>query len=82
MKDGLMHARSQQQSQGMFGADAMSKLMNNERTRKYFENQDFINKFEAVQQNPDLMQQLIQTDPRFMDVFSTITGIDLLAMQE
>lgn len=56
--------------------------MSNERTRKYFENQDFLNKFEAVKSNPDLMQELIQNDPRFMDVFSTITGIDLLKMQE
>ena len=28
------------------------------------------------------MMQLVQTDPRFMDVFSTITGIDLMKMQE
>ena len=26
--------------------------------------------------------QLIQTDPRFMDVFKELTGVDLLDMQE
>jgi hypothetical protein len=32
----------------MFGPDAMAKLMANERTRKYFENADFRNKFEMM----------------------------------
>lgn len=60
----------------------MAKLMANERTAKYFENPDFLNKFEAVKKDPEMFQQLLQTDPRFMDVFSTITGIDLMKMQE
>ena len=29
-----------------------------------------------------MLMQLIQTDPRFMDVFKELTGIDLLDMQE
>lgn len=29
-----------------------------------------------------MMMQLIQTDPRFMDVFKELTGIDLMDMQE
>jgi hypothetical protein len=27
------------------------------------------------------MMQLVQTDPRFMDVFKELTGIDLMEMQ-
>lgn len=28
------------------------------------------------------MMQYVQTDPRFMDVFKELTGIDLMDMQE
>ena len=28
-----------------------------------------------------MMMQIIQTDPRFMDVFKELTGIDLMEMQ-
>jgi hypothetical protein len=32
--------------------------------------------------DPNLMMQLIQSDPRFIDVFKELTGIDLMDMQE
>lgn len=31
--------------------------------------------------NPQMMMQFVQTDPRMMDVFKEITGIDLMDMQ-
>jgi len=34
------------------------------------------------QQDPQMLMKLIQSDPRFMDVFKELTGIDLLDMQE
>jgi hypothetical protein len=34
------------------------------------------------QGNPQMMMQLVQSDPRFMDVFKELTGIDLMDMQE
>lgn len=38
--------------------------------------------WEMCQQNPQMMMQLIQSDPRFMDVFKELTGVDLMDMQE
>jgi stress-induced-phosphoprotein 1 len=67
---------------GMFGGDAMQKLMGNERIAKYFESSEFKAKFEMCQSNPQFLAQLMQTDPRFMDVFSTLTGLDMNKMQE
>ncbi len=32
--------------------------------------------------DPQMLMQLIQTDPRFMDVFKELTGIDLMDVQE
>lgn len=36
----------------------------------------------SCQQDPQMMMQVVQSDPRFMDVFKELTGIDLLDMQE
>lgn len=52
-----------------FGPEALGKLMTNERTRAYFMNPDFKNKWEMCKMNPQFMMQIMQTDPRFMDVF-------------
>jgi len=35
-----------------------------------------------AQQNPQMLMQLIQQDPRFMDVFKELTGVDLMDLQE
>lgn len=37
--------------------------------------------FEMVKRDPQMMMQIMQTDPRFMDVFKELTGIDLMEMQ-
>jgi len=36
--------------------------------------------YDAAIQNPDMLMQLMQMDPRFMDVLTELTGIDLNAM--
>ena len=66
---------------GMFGPQAMMKLMSNPRTAAYFQDHKFRNMFEMCKQNPQMLMQLMQTDPRFMDVFKELTGIDLMEMQ-
>lgn len=58
------------------------KLKANPRIAKYFEDPQFKVKWELCQQNPQMMMQVMQTDPRFMDVFKELTGIDLGDMQE
>ena len=65
-----------------FNAEAMGKLMLNEKTRKHLEDPDFRAKFELCKSNPQMMMQMMQMDPRFMDVFQVITGLDLSKMQE
>jgi len=68
---------------GMFGGpEAEAKLKANPRIAQYFNDPQFKNKWDACQEDPQMMMQLIQTDPRFMDVFKELTGIDLLDMQE
>lgn len=67
----------------MFGGpEAEAKLKANPRIAKYFEDPIFNNKWLMCQQDPQMMMQLIQSDPRFMDVFKELTGIDLMDMQE
>ena len=38
--------------------------------------------FEMCQSNPQMLMQVMQMDPRFMDVFKELTGIDMGDMQE
>lgn len=80
--DNLDKPSAQEEENPFFTADAMSKLMANEKTKKFFSDPDFRNKFDFCKQNPQMFMQLMQTDPRFMQVFQVITGIDLEAMQE
>lgn len=67
---------------GMFGPQAEAKLKQNPRIAKYFEDPQFKNMWVMSQQNPQMMMQCVQSDPRFMDVFKELTGIDLMDMQE
>ena len=65
----------------MFGPESMMKLMANPRIAQYFKDPQFRNKFEMIKKDPQMLMQVIQTDPRFMDVFKELTGIDLMDVQ-
>jgi hypothetical protein len=68
---------------GMFGGpEAEAKLKANPRIAKYFEDPRFAATWQMCSQNPQMLMQVIQTDPRFMDVFKELTGIDLMDVQE
>jgi stress-induced-phosphoprotein 1 len=67
---------------GMFGPEGEAKLKANPRIAKYFEDPQFQSKWAMCQQNPQMMMQLLQSDPRLMDVFKELTGVDLLQMNE
>lgn len=54
--------------------------MANERIRKYFEQPDFKNKWEMCKMDTQFFMQVMQQDPRFMEVFQVLTGIDLMDM--
>jgi hypothetical protein len=57
-------------------------LRANPRIAQYFNDPQFNNMWQACQKNPQMLMQLIQSDPRFMDVFKELTGVDLMDMQE
>ncbi len=65
----------------MFSPSAVVKLMSNPRIADYFKDPQFRTKFEVLKNNPQMMMQIIQNDPKFMDVFKELTGIDLMDMQ-
>ena len=67
---------------GPFSAASLAKLNTNPKIAKYFENPKFKNLFELCQQNPQMLMQVMQMDPRFMDVFSVLTGLDLNELQK
>eukprot|EP01016_Furgasonia_blochmanni_P014917 TRINITY_DN1797_c0_g1_i3.p1 TRINITY_DN1797_c0_g1~~TRINITY_DN1797_c0_g1_i3.p1 ORF type:complete len:608 (+),score=221.37 TRINITY_DN1797_c0_g1_i3:156-1979(+) len=57
-----------------FSMQMLTKLMQNPKTKEYLKDQDFVNKLMMMQQNPQLMQFLIQSDPRMKDAFSVMFG--------
>ena len=59
-----------------------NKLKQNPRIAKYFEDPQFVQKFQMCQMDPQIMMKLMQTDARMQDVFKEATGIDLGDMQE
>lgn len=75
-------SKPKEEENPFFNQEAMAKLMLNEKTRKHLQDPDFKMKFDFCKTNPQMMMQLMQSDPRFMDVFQVITGIDLGEMQQ
>lgn len=64
------------------GPEAEARLRAHPRIGKYFQDPKFNNMWLMCQQNPQMLMQMIQTDPRFMDVFKELTGVDLMDLQE
>jgi len=75
-------AADSDESGGMFGPQQMAKLYANPRIAAYFQDPKFRNTFEMCKQKPEMLMQLMQVDPRLMDVFKELTGIDLMDMQQ
>ena len=87
MKKGLEDCKREKEGEsdpmgGMFGKQAMEKLMKNPRIAGYFADPQFRNMFEMCKQNPQMLMQVMQMDPRFMDIFKELTGIDIMDMQQ
>jgi stress-induced-phosphoprotein 1 len=59
-----------------------SKLFTDPRTMKYMSDPNFSNLLQMAMKDQKILLQLVQSDPRFMDVFSVLTGIDLNMMNE
>ncbi len=58
------------------------KLYTDPRTAGYMKDPQFNNMLQFAINDQKMLMQLIQSDPRFMDVFSVLTGIDLGKMNE
>lgn len=57
-----------------------SKLFSDPRTVKHMADPTFQNLLQYAMKDQKVLMQLVQTDPRFMDVFAVLTGIDLSSM--
>lgn len=58
------------------------KLFTDPRTSKYMSDPQFTNLLNMAMKDQTMLMSLVSKDPRFMDVFSVLTGIDLGAMNE
>ncbi|KAH9962422.1 activator of Hsp70 and Hsp90 chaperone [Russula dissimulans] len=62
----------------IFGDPALfAKLAANPRTAKHLADPNFVQKLKLVQQNPQLAQSLLSTDPRLIDVIGALMGLDV-----
>lgn len=96
MKNGMEAMRRDAQAKMMGGSgggggsptdlfaspEAEAKLKADDRTKKYFEDPQFCSMWAMLKQQPQMMMQLFQSDPRMMDCFKVLTGIDLMDVQE
>lgn len=58
------------------------KLFTDPRTARMMTDPQFKNMVDFALRDQNMLLQLIQSDPRFMDVFSVLTGIDMTKMNE
>ena len=58
------------------------KLFTDPRTAPLMQDPQFRNLIDYAMKNQKILMQMIQTDPRFMTVFSVLTGIDFEKMNE
>ena len=62
---------------GPFGKASLEKLKQNPKFAAYFQDVQFKNMFDMCMANPQMLMQAMQMDPRFMEVFTELTGMDL-----
>lgn len=66
--------------QSPFSAEALEKLKTNPKIAKHLQDTQFKNLYDMCIAQPNMLMQLMQMDPRFMDVIQELTGIDLGAL--
>ena len=62
--------------------EAEAKLKSDPKTAKHFADPQFAALWNMLKQQPQMMMQMFQSDPRLMDCFQVLTGINLMDMQE
>jgi len=58
------------------------KLFTDPRTSKYMGDPQFMNLLNFAMKDQKMLMELVTKDPRFMDVFAVLTGLDLAGMSE
>ena len=66
--------------QSPFSAEALEKLKTNPKITMHLQDPQFKNLYDMCIAQPNMLMQLMQMDPRFMDVIQELTGIDLGAL--
>eukprot|EP00830_Metopus_es_P010388 TRINITY_DN1999_c0_g1_i1.p1 TRINITY_DN1999_c0_g1~~TRINITY_DN1999_c0_g1_i1.p1 ORF type:complete len:591 (+),score=196.13 TRINITY_DN1999_c0_g1_i1:70-1842(+) len=84
LKEGLEQAKSGMEEGSPFGSqkEILGKLLADPVTKEYFKDKDFIAKLQLCQQNPQMLIQLMQSDPRFEKVLEVITGINMADLKQ
>lgn len=62
---------------GMFGPEGMAKLAADPEIAGYMQDPKFMQTLMMCQQNPTMLLQMMQMDPRLMKVFQVLTGLDM-----
>jgi len=71
------------EEQNPLGLGGLAKAESDPRVAKWLkEDIMFRNQFEMLKHNPNMIMQLMGTDPRWMEVFKILTGVDLAAFGE
>ncbi|KAI0698866.1 chaperone [Cytidiella melzeri] len=81
----IQDAKSMEEKQdGGFGLGKLfadpnfiGKLATNPRTQKHLADPAFMQKLKIIQQNPNLAQSMLNSDPRMIDVLGALMGLDM-----
>lgn len=82
IKSSLVEAQQKMKEESNPFAKNFSKLYTDPRTSRYMSDPTFVNLLQMGMKDPNMLTGMMGKDPRFMDVFSVLTGIDLSKMEE
>jgi len=63
---------------GPFSPAKLAAIKTNPKFAAYFQDVKFKNMFDMCCMNPQMMMQFMMQDPRMMEIFKELTGIDLM----
>jgi len=82
IKSSIIEVEQRQKEENNPFAKNFHKLYTDPKTSKYMSDPQFVNLLQMVMKDPNMLSQMISKDPRFMDVFGVLMGIDLTKMGE
>lgn len=82
LKDSLLETERKLKEENNPFAKNFHLLYTDPRTSRYMSDPTFVNLLQMGMKDPNMLTSMLGKDPRFMDVFSVLTGIDLGKMGE